>query len=114
MAGYRAWRPGRPMAIGDGAFRRVTPRDFACRVETSVETEAETWAEMGAETGHPVHGLGSLGVPTTDRRLRIADVQSARAVDVAEGAVFRRNAGVGHIVARAGTAPMRFIEIERT
>ncbi len=98
------------MAIGDGAFRRVTPRDFACRVETS----AKRVAEMGAETGHPVHGLGSLGVPTTDWRLRIADVHSARAVEVAESAVFRRNAGVGHIVAQAGTAPMRFIEIERT
>ncbi len=106
MAGYRAWRPARPMAIGDGAFRRVTPRDFASRVETSVEAKAKM--------GHPVHGLGSLGVPTTDWRLRIADVQSARAVEVAEGAVFRRNAGVGHIVARAGTAPRRFIEIERT
>ncbi|MET0359182.1 MAG: cupin [Pararhizobium sp.] len=94
------------MAIGDGAFRRVTPRDFASRVERV--------ADMGAETGHPLHGLGSLGVPTTDWRLRIADAQSARAVEVAEGAVFRRNAGVGHIVARAGTAPMRFIEIERT
>ncbi|MCD7110973.1 cupin [Rhizobium sp. DKSPLA3] len=106
------------MAIGDGAFRRVTPRDFVRGFETWVETGAEmrveTWAAMEAETGHPARGLGSLDVPMTDWRLRIESAQSARAVDVAEGAVLWRDAGVGHIVASAGATPRRFIEIERT
>ena len=51
-------------------------------------------------------------VPMTECQLLLEEGGGERRVDVAAGAVYRREAGVEHNVVNAGSQPMSFIEIE--
>jgi quercetin dioxygenase-like cupin family protein len=90
----------RPPAVGtvllDDAVVRVTRWDFP----------------PGADTGVHTHGMGYVVVPMTDCQLLIEEDTGDREVDVARGAVYRREAGVTHNVVNRGDAFMSFIEIE--
>ena len=96
MPPFRALPPAMPTLLLDDDMVRITRWDFV----------------PGADTGHHVHGLGYVVVPMTDCRFLIEEETGERRVDVAAGAVYRREAGVAHNVVNAGEAPMSFIEIE--
>ena len=96
MPPFRARPPAMPTLLLDDDMERITRWDFV----------------PGADTGHHVHGLGYVVVPMTDCRFLIEEETGERRVDVAAGAVYRREAGVAHNVVNAGNAPMSFIEIE--
>jgi mannose-6-phosphate isomerase-like protein (cupin superfamily) len=90
----------RPQAVAtvlvDDGRVRVTRFDFA----------------PGAETGWHRHGLDYLVVPMTDCSFLLEEKAGERRVDVAAGAVYRRDTGVEHNVVNGGAAPMSFIEVE--
>lgn len=96
MTRYRARPPAKPTLLLDDAIVRITRWDF----------------EPGAETGHHVHGMGYVVVPMTDCQFLLEEPDGERRVDIAEGAAYRREAGVEHNVVNAGDGPMAFIEIE--
>jgi quercetin dioxygenase-like cupin family protein len=96
MSQYRARPPAMPTVLLDDAVVRIVRWDF----------------EPGADTGHHVHGLGYVVVPMTDCQFLIEEAGGDRRVDVAMGAVYRREAGVEHNVVNAGSQTMSFIEIE--
>ena len=64
--------------------------------------------EPGAETGHHVHALDYVVIPLTDGTLSIGGVAAA----LRAGEAYARPAGVAHNVTNAGSAPLRFVEIE--
>ena len=96
MPQFRARPPAMPTVLLDDDTVRVTRWDF----------------EPGADTGHHVHGLGYVVVPMTECRFLIEEETGERRIDVAAGAVYRRDAGVAHNVVNAGDRAMSFIEIE--
>ena len=96
MSQYHARPPAVPNVLVDDDVVRVIRWDF----------------EPGADTGHHVHGLGYVVVPMTDCQFLIEEAEGSRRVDVAKGAVYRREAGIAHNVVNAGPEPMSFIEIE--
>jgi quercetin dioxygenase-like cupin family protein len=96
MPGFKARIPAEPTVLLDDAVVRVTRWDFA----------------PGADTGHHVHGWGYVVVPMTDLHILLEEETGERRVDVAAGAVYRREAGVAHNVVNVGDQPMSFIEIE--
>ncbi|MFB2550919.1 cupin domain-containing protein [Ensifer soli] len=93
---YSARPPAMPTLLLEDDKVRVTRWDF----------------EPGAATGHHVHGLDYVVVAMTPCAFLIEETAGARRVDIAEGTVYRRDAGVEHNVVNAGDAPMAFIEIE--
>lgn len=96
MPGYRARPPAEPTVLLDDAMVRVTRWDFA----------------PGADTGVHTHGMGYVVVPMTDCKYLIEEEAGNREVDVAKGAVYRREAGATHNVVNRGDEFMSFIEIE--
>lgn len=96
MSQFRARPPANPTLLLDDVVCRITRWDF----------------EPGADTGHHVHGMGYVVVPMTDCDMLIEDAEGSRKVFIAEGAAYRREAGVEHNVVNDGKAPMSFIEIE--
>lgn len=96
MSNFRARPPAMPTVLSDDDVCRITRWDFA----------------PGADTGHHVHGLGYVVVPMTDCHMLIEDKDGAREVFIAEGAAYRRDAGVEHNVVNNSANSMAFIEIE--
>ena len=96
MSNFRARPPAMPTVLSDDDVCRITRWDFS----------------PGADTGHHVHGMGYVVVPMTDCHMLIEDKDGAREVFIAEGAAYRRDAGVEHNVVNNAAAPMAFIEIE--
>jgi quercetin dioxygenase-like cupin family protein len=66
----------------------------------------------GAETKWHRHAMDYVIVPMTDCRFLLEESGGERRVDMAAGAVYRRDEGVEHNVVNAGDQPMSFIEIE--
>ncbi|MGO4440205.1 cupin domain-containing protein [Rhizobium sp. RAF56] len=96
MSQYRARPPAVSTVLVDDQVVRITRWDF----------------EPGADTGHHVHGLGYVVVPMTDCQFLLEEPGGSRRVDIAQGAAYRREAGIEHNVVNAGSGPMSFIEIE--
>jgi quercetin dioxygenase-like cupin family protein len=96
MPGFKARPPAEGTVLLDDAAVRITRWDFV----------------PGADTGHHVHGMGYVVVPMTDCKFLIEEEAGNREVDVAKGAVYRREAGVAHNVVNRGEDFMSFIEIE--
>jgi quercetin dioxygenase-like cupin family protein len=96
MSAFKARPPAEPTLLLDDAVVRVTRWDFA----------------PGADTGVHTHGMGYVVVPMTDCKFLIEEESGNREVDVARGAVYRREAGVTHNVVNRGDEFMSFIEIE--
>lgn len=81
----------------DDARVRVTRFDFA----------------PGAETGWHTHGYDYVIVAVSDCNMLLEEPgDTQRAVSVAAGDSYRRDAGVSHNVVNAGEAHMRFVEVE--
>ena len=80
----------------DDAVTRVTRYDF----------------EPAAETGWHRHSMDYVIVPMTVCHMLLEEKAAERRVDMAAGAVYRRDAGVEHNVVNASNVPMAFIEIE--
>ena len=85
-----------PTTLLEDAKVRVTRWDFSA----------------GAETKWHRHAMDYVIVPMTDCRFLLQEPEGERRVDMAAGAVYRRDEGVEHNVVNAGSAPMAFIEIE--
>ncbi len=67
----------------------------------------------GDETGWHVHGMDYVIVAVTDCHMRLEEPGGTeRVVTVNAGQAYSRDAGVAHNVINAGTAQMRFVEIE--
>jgi quercetin dioxygenase-like cupin family protein len=96
MPGYKARPPAEGTVLLDDEVVRVTRWDF----------------EPGADTGVHTHGMGYVVVPLTDCKYLIEEDSGNREVDVAKGAVYRRESGATHNVVNRSDEFMSFIEIE--
>ena len=67
----------------------------------------------GAETGWHTHGLDYVITPVTACHMQLEEPGGeTRAVSLAPGDSYRRDAGVSHNVINAGLGPMQFVEVE--
>jgi beta-alanine degradation protein BauB len=93
----RMTRPAaEPVALLEDDVVRVTRWNFA----------------PGGETKWHRHEMDYVIVPMTECRMLLEEAEGERRVDMAAGAVYRRDEGVEHNVVNAGDQPMSFIEIE--
>jgi mannose-6-phosphate isomerase-like protein (cupin superfamily) len=89
----------------------------ACRSEILIDDDRVRVTRFdfapGDETGWHRHGLDYVIMALTDCPMRLVEPGGAtREVMVAQGTVYRRDAGVEHNVINGGTTPMAFIETE--
>ncbi len=86
----------------------MTQATAIVRIDDERVVVTEWRFEPGDETGHHVHALDYVVVPLTDGVLSVAGVQTR----LHAGVAYARPAGVAHNVVNAGSAPVRFVELE--